>query len=363
MSFCWTCRAIRARCSSPTPRSTSAPIWRPRTTSCRTRSIWPTLWGSPRRRVAILSAVETVNPKMPSTIDAAALCKMADRGQITGGLVDGPLAFDNAISLEAAKTKGIVSDGGGPRRHPGGAGSGSRQHDRQAAALSGGSRCGRHRARRARTDHPDQPRRQMCAPAWRRARVAALVADNRRAGGCREPWHLPMRDAIVVLNVGFFQHQVFAVRTPGGGVSPICCVDRSRASARRRTFVSKSPVGSVRKEASWSGRYLSRPRRGHGLPVPYGCAMSSAACHFGRGRPPGGPRRPPVPGARRIDDAVLADLENLSPLAPLHQPHNLAGIRALAGACPTCPRSPVSIPRFTAPIRSWPSVFALPRSI
>ena len=60
-------------------------------------------------RVAILSAVETVNAKIPSTIDAAALCKMADRGQITGGILDGPLAFDNAISAEAAKTKKIRS--------------------------------------------------------------------------------------------------------------------------------------------------------------------------------------------------------------------------------------------------------------
>ena len=60
-------------------------------------------------KVAILSAVETVSIKLPSTVDAAALCKMADRGQITGGVLDGPLAFDNAVSLEAARTKGIVS--------------------------------------------------------------------------------------------------------------------------------------------------------------------------------------------------------------------------------------------------------------
>lgn len=60
-------------------------------------------------RVAVLSAVELVNPAIPSTVDAAALCKMAERGQITGGLVDGPLAFDNAISPEAAREKGIVS--------------------------------------------------------------------------------------------------------------------------------------------------------------------------------------------------------------------------------------------------------------
>jgi phosphotransacetylase len=64
--------------------------------------------GTPR--VAILSAVETVTTKIPSTIEAAALCKMADRGQITGGILDGPLAFDNAIDPEAAKIKGIRSE-------------------------------------------------------------------------------------------------------------------------------------------------------------------------------------------------------------------------------------------------------------
>jgi phosphate acetyltransferase len=59
-------------------------------------------------RVAILSAVETVTTKIPSTIEAAALCKMAERGQITGGLLEGPLAFDNAIDPEAARIKGIA---------------------------------------------------------------------------------------------------------------------------------------------------------------------------------------------------------------------------------------------------------------
>jgi phosphotransacetylase len=65
--------------------------------------------GIRKPRVAILAAVETVSPRMRSTTDAAALCKMADRGQITGGVLDGPLAFDNAISLEAAAIKHIVS--------------------------------------------------------------------------------------------------------------------------------------------------------------------------------------------------------------------------------------------------------------
>jgi phosphate acetyltransferase len=66
--------------------------------------------GYQKPRVAVLSAVETVTPKIPSTIEAAALCKMADRGQITGCVIDGPLAFDNAIDPDSARIKGIVSE-------------------------------------------------------------------------------------------------------------------------------------------------------------------------------------------------------------------------------------------------------------
>jgi phosphate acetyltransferase len=65
--------------------------------------------GKPQPKVAILSAMETVNPKVQSTVEAAALCKMADRGQITGGILDGPLALDNAINVTAAKMKKIDS--------------------------------------------------------------------------------------------------------------------------------------------------------------------------------------------------------------------------------------------------------------
>jgi phosphotransacetylase len=66
--------------------------------------------GLEQPKVAILAAVETVNSKMPATLDAAALCKMADRGQIKGAILDGPLAFDNAINKDAARTKGIDSE-------------------------------------------------------------------------------------------------------------------------------------------------------------------------------------------------------------------------------------------------------------
>lgn len=69
--------------------------------------------GNPQPRVALLSAIETVNPKIRSTIDAAALCKMADRGQISGGILDGPLAFDTAVSEQAAAIKKLISPIGG----------------------------------------------------------------------------------------------------------------------------------------------------------------------------------------------------------------------------------------------------------
>jgi phosphotransacetylase len=65
--------------------------------------------GIPAPKVALLAAVETINPKMPATIDAATLCKMAERGQIAGGILDGPLTFDNAVSLKAAQSIGLCS--------------------------------------------------------------------------------------------------------------------------------------------------------------------------------------------------------------------------------------------------------------
>ena len=114
--------------------------------------------GAPK--VAILSAVETVTPNIPSTIDAAALCKMADRGQIVGAELDGPLAFDNAISPEAARIKGIRSAGRRAGPDPGRARPRSRQHAGQEPDVPLQRRCRRHRAGRARADHPDLARRR-----------------------------------------------------------------------------------------------------------------------------------------------------------------------------------------------------------
>jgi len=87
-----------------------APTLEDKADICRNAIDLAIVMGVERPKVAVLAAVETVTSKMPATIDAACLCKMADRGQIVGGLFDGPLAFDNAINREAAKIKGIVSE-------------------------------------------------------------------------------------------------------------------------------------------------------------------------------------------------------------------------------------------------------------
>ena len=126
--------------------------------------------GIAKPKVAILSAVETVNPKIPSTLDAAALCKMADRGQITGGILDGPLAFDNAISVEAARTKKHRVGGGRAGRHPARARPRGGQHAGEAAAVPRRRRLGGHRAGRARADRADLARRQRAHAARRRPR-------------------------------------------------------------------------------------------------------------------------------------------------------------------------------------------------
>ena len=122
-------------------------------------------WRFPQVRVAILSAMETVNPKVPSTLEAAALCKMVDRRQITGALVDGPLALDNAIDPEAARIKQIDSPVAGhanvlmvPDLEAG------NMLAKSLSFLAGADAAG-DRARRARADHPDESRRFVDHPA------------------------------------------------------------------------------------------------------------------------------------------------------------------------------------------------------
>ncbi len=125
-------------------------------------------------RVALLSAMETVTAKVPSTIEAAALCKMADRGQITGALLDGPLALDNAISPEAAAIKQIVFARRRASECACRSGPGGWQHACQEPVVSGACGCRRHRTRRAGADHSDQP----CGLAVDAARLLRRCRDG-----------------------------------------------------------------------------------------------------------------------------------------------------------------------------------------
>ncbi len=140
-------------------------------------------------KVAILSAVETVTPDIPSTLDAAALCKMADRGQITGGVLDGPLAFDNAVSPEAARAKGIVSPVAGqadillcPDLRSG------NMLAKQLAYLGGAESAG-HPARAAGAGGADQPGRRCRFPPGLGSADAAdgglILPAGSRASGSR----------------------------------------------------------------------------------------------------------------------------------------------------------------------------------
>ena len=135
--------------------------------------------GADEVRVAILSAMETVTSKVPSTIEAAALCKMAERGQITGAILDGPLALDNAISPEAAAIKKIASPVAGRAEHSRRSRPRGRQHAGQEPLISGeGARC-RNGTGRARAGHSHQPRRFIDQP--------PRVLRGRRHGSSREP--------------------------------------------------------------------------------------------------------------------------------------------------------------------------------
>ena len=136
--------------------------------------------GTPR--VAILSAVETVTSKIPSTIEAAALCKMADRGQITGGILDGPLAFDNAIDPEAAQDQGHQVRSRRPRANPRRARPRSRQHAGEEPDLprQGGRRgLG---AWRPRPNHPDVARGFRAQPHGVLCRRRALCRRKKTRG-------------------------------------------------------------------------------------------------------------------------------------------------------------------------------------
>ena len=296
--------------------------------------------GTPR--VAILSAVETVTTKIPSTIEAAALCKMAERGQITGGLLDGPLAFDNAIDPEAARIKGIAWPGRRPRPDPRRPRPRGRQHAGEEPDLPRPCRRRRHRARRARADRPDLARRQVrtrlasCA-------VAALYANARRrtAAGRRG---LTM-DAILVVNAGSssLKFQIFAVADGGlerqvrGQIDGIGVRPRLRAA---------DGDGTARRPQLRAGRGR-RPARGHRRDPRLARARSRLELRaIGHRVVHGGPD---------FDRPVLIDAAILDRLAALRRRWRRCTSRTTSRrsasrwrSTRTCRRSPASTPPSTA---------------
>ena len=132
--------------------------------------------------VAILCAIETVNPEMPATVDAASLSKMAERGAIRGARVEGPLALDNAVSVEAARHKGITSELAGPGRHPGRPEHRGGEHPLQGPDLlrqgrGGGDRHGRAGALRAGLPQRLGAQQAVLAGPWRVGRWVPARAN------------------------------------------------------------------------------------------------------------------------------------------------------------------------------------------
>ena len=285
-------------------------------------------------RVAILSAVETVTSKIPSTIEAAALCKMADRGQITGGVLDGPLAFDNAIDVEAARIKGIKSEVAG------------RAQILVVPDLEAGNMLAKNLAYFAKADsagivlgarvpivltsRADSARARMASCA-----VAALYAHARRQHA-RNSCRVIAMDTILVVNAGSssVKFQVFSVEGEGklrrqikGQMDGIGSRPRLRASGADgdpladRAYPIEA-VPDVPAAMGIAGGWLRDELRISPM------AVGHRVVH-------GGPDydRPVL-----IDHGVVARLERFVALAPLHQPHNLAPIRSLLANFPDLPQ-------------------------
>ena len=158
---------------------------RTRSTSARTPSTWRSRWAwhGRRSRFSPRSRPSPRRCRPPST--PPCLCKMAERGQITGGILDGPLAFDNAISARGRAHQGHHVRGRRRSGHPAGAGSRGRQHPGEAAHLPRERRQRRSGAGRTGADHPDEPRRQRAGPDRQlRRRDARRPRQAAQAPGC-----------------------------------------------------------------------------------------------------------------------------------------------------------------------------------
>ena len=262
------------------------------------------------------------------------MCKMADRGQITGGVLDGPLAFDNAIDPEAARIKGIKSRGCGPRADSGRAQSRSRQHVGKKPDLLVESGCRGARTRSAGAGHPHLASGFGAYPhGLLRHRLAVrrcAASLNRTSGG------VTIMDTILVVNAGsssvkfrVFEtgsgrplKQLVSGQIDGIGVRP----KLSATGAAGETLIDRGydakAMPDVVTAMRTAGAWLQSEQNLHFV------AVGHRVVH-------GGPQydRPTL-----VNQKVFDDLERYIPLAPLHQPNNLAPIRILLERFPGMPQ-------------------------
>ena len=287
--------------------------------------------GLGKPRVAILSAVETVTTKIPSTIDAAALCKMADRGQITGAILDGPLAFDNAIDPEAARIKGIHSAGCRQGADPGRARSRGRQHARQKSRLPGKSGLGGSSAGCTRAHRPDVARGLRAQPHGvvrrRRALRRGTSGIRKRSTGVISDGRASRRQCRL------FKRQIPDIWTSREW--------RSTAADQRSGGWNRHSAAVARRDGRWIAAYRQIVRAARNR------RCSRCDC---RARPIGCEKRRRSSWSRSAIASFMAvrnTINRLSSivtcscgwsdtmsLAPLHQPNNLAPIRSLLASRP-----------------------------
>jgi hypothetical protein len=218
------------------------------------------VFGRTMPRVAILSAMETVNPSVPSTIEAGALCKMADRGQITGGDPRRSAGGRQRDQSDRGTHQAHRVAGRGARRHPGGAGSRGGQHARQEPHVHGRSRCRRYRPGRSRADHLDQSCRFVdCPPGLVRGRRA----DCTRAARAVREGRVVNGKGILVLNAGSSSIKFLLYEHRDGSLEPklrgqiegIHTSPRLRRAHREGVSSPRKELGRRRDARSrWRGR-------------------------------------------------------------------------------------------------------------
>ena len=318
--------------------------------------------GVERPKVAILAAVETVNSKMPATIDAAALCKMADRGQITGGILDGPLAFDNAISRRGREIKGITSEVAGdpdillvPDLEAG------NMLAKQLIFLANADSAGLVLGARVPiilTSRADSVRSRIASCA-----VAVLAAHARRQEP-RERVSRPMNDYALVLNAGSSSLKFCVFRSAGGrglaprGTRPDRRHRHRAAACRRRTARAKlSTTSSSTPRSTMRATRAGRARRVAPLAL-WRRARS-------RRRTSRRPRRREVRRAHSSSRRrSLSRPAHADPARPACISRTISlPIEAVAERFRTCRRSRASTPAFIAASRRSPSVVPLPSEI